>query len=354
MKRRRMPAQVGIPLGVRDLPEYVWNGDLIEFDGPVLSLYRLPEQRKDALFLLVDRDYVAERWCICEVSREQLDGYLKQQITLLSILKKAPYTLFFDQGDHGRRSAARVSWDEFPEQYRPSSKSLLTDEISTDTAKKLAADELVEFQLELSGDDLFFEDLSQISRSYQQLYSFHYGLRNLDRIAVRERVVALMGRWTSGLSAVNLFSGLRNVIPSLHRPRVTHLHYASPGHIRLELLPEMSGEISRVVNHAAHPDIELQLEALYKECYEYFKTQRLAGFEDADNRISERLTPVQARQISQFVAQYFSLLMLADYKGPFSELEATPLQQLRAVLAYHRRLRHLVYYVQIGQVTLPD
>ncbi len=353
MKPRRMPRQQGTQLKARDLPEAVWNGDLIYFDGPVLSLHRLPEVATDAFFLLVDKDQVAERWCICEVSRTQLKDYLAGILALRNILEAAPTTMFFDLGDHGRRAVARTSWAEFPEFYRPSERSFLSEEIATETARKLAEDTVVMVDLKLSGDDLFIEDLSQIPRTYQQLYSFHYGLKHLDRAAVRERVAALMQRWTSGLSAVNLFTGLRNVIPSVHRPRVAHLHYASPGHIRLELLPEMSAEITKVVNRVANPEHERTLDALYQRCYQYFKHEKLGGFEDNDNQISDRLTPVQADEITQFVNNYFDVFGWTSYMAPFAELEASPIQQLRAVLAYHRRLRTLVRYVQKGTVSLP-
>lgn len=216
---------------------------------------------------------------------------------------------------------------------------------------RLASEKAIEYTIKLDGE-LYLEDLAGIPKLYQQLYSFHYGLEHLGRAAVRSALVSLIEKWKGGFSAVNLFTGLRNVMPSIHRPRLENLKYASPGHIRMELLPTMSEQIRLAVNRINSGDNSSAAEELYKRIYRYFRTNKISGFEDERGSKEATLTSVQITELRQFVSEYILLLSWQNYEAQFTSLEIGPLPQLRALLAYYRRLRKLLTYQQYGLIEL--
>lgn len=346
----RMPAVNGLSIDGRSLPSFTWNADLIAFDGPLLSLFR-SEFGKDALFSWLDCDDERHRWAIIDVSRANLRGYLNRETSLLDLFRESTSVIVFDQGGSRKSNIKRTTWSRLPPKYLPSEDSFLTQEIATADAVRLAEDRAVEYSIKLDGE-LYLEDLAGIPKLYQQLYSFHYGLEHLGREAVRAAVVALFGKWKGGFSAVNLFTGLRNVTPSIHRPKLQNLQYASPGHIRMELLPRMAEQIRLAARRIGDENNFVAADDLYKEIYKYFKDNHISGFEDERGSKEAKLTPRQNGELRQFVTRYLDLLDWSDYKAQFASLEIGPLPQLRALLAYHRRLRKLLAFEQSGLIEL--
>ncbi|MFR0688623.1 hypothetical protein ACLUTX_04465 [Enterobacterales bacterium AE_CKDN230030158-1A_HGKHYDSX7] len=342
---------VGEKIDARTLPKHFWNADLIEFEGPLLSLYK-GESGEDLLYAWLDCTQTRNRWCIVPVGRKSLRDYLEQEKTLRALFIESDWIVLFNTGSSAKRSAfLKTTWVCLPEEYLPDQDSYLTPQIATQAAERLAEEVSEAYFLGLDGD-MYIDDISLIPKIYQQLYSFHYGLDHLDRSAVRGALSRLAGSWTGGFSAVHLFTGLNNVTPSIHRAKVTELRFNSPGHIKLDLLPELAGRIEIAAEQVCNDDTYLALEQYYSTVYRYFKDNRISGFDDERDLTVSNLSPEVLERLEGFVNYFFNLMRWDDYQVGFSDLNVDALHQLRVLLAYYRRLRRLRPYLVSGKLVL--
>lgn len=340
----------GQNIDARTLPKHQWNADLIEFEGPLLSLYK-GESGNDLLYAWLDCTATRNRWCIIPVNRKSLRDYLEQQKTLRELYVESEWVVIFHTGASAKRSAfLRTSWDRLPEAYLPEIDSYLTPEIATPAAEKLAEEITESYFLGLDGE-LYIDDFSLVPKIYQQLYSFHYGLEHLDRPAVHGTLSKLAGSWTGGFSAVHLFTGLNSVTPSIHRAKVSEIQFASPGHIKLDLLPDLARRIEISAHQVIDETSFLALEQYYSTVYRYFKENRISGFDD-ERAVSATLAPEILTRLEEFVDFFFNLMRWDDYRSGFDYLNVDALHQLRVLLAYYRRLRKLRPYLVGGNLFL--
>lgn len=341
----------GKEINSKKFPEFTWNADLIYYDGPLLSLYSR-ERGNDALFLWIDSDNYNNRWAVIDIERDDLKSYLNGVLALRDVINKTNTCHIFNTGPRGKRGKIiELKTEDFPNEYLPDPDSFLYREISTAAAKKLNTENLQAYDLKLAGEDIYIEDLGLISKLYQQLYSFHYGLDNLDREAVRNKLSSAMKKWTGGFSAVNLFSGLKNLTPSIHRARVKQLQYNSPGFIKLNALPSITAEISKTTELFIKNFEET--ETLYKDCYQYFREEKISGFDKENTEEKIELNETQKIIINEYLDNFFLKLDLENYKSNFVTLEIDSLGQIRTILAYYRRLRGLKKYIDEGTLTIP-
>ncbi|SDL22429.1 hypothetical protein SAMN05661010_01120 [Modicisalibacter muralis] len=344
----RVPGEV---VKGNSLGSFYWNADLINFEGPLLSLFKNDED-EDFLFVWLDCNNTKNRWCMVAVDRDQLKGYLGSVLPLRNIMADSSELIVFSVSRAGRRSAfIRTDFSHLPEEYRPEKDSFLTDDIATNAAVALREDSPQDYYLGLDGD-LYIDDIQRIPQLYKQLYSFHYGLEHLKRSAVRHKLGRLMGSWGGGFSAVNIFTGLRNVIPSIHRARLQELRYNSPGHIKLNLLPRMAKSIEKSSDIIVDEVKFQEMESFYRSVYRFFDQNRISGFEKESGSISEKLTADTKEALSVFVDTFFELMDWKGFRQQFDSIESNPLRQLRVLLAYYRRLRELRSYVIKGKLDI--
>jgi hypothetical protein len=330
-------------------PDLIWNTDLIYFDGPLLSLYK-KDDGQDYFVSWIDCDDYKHRWAVFPVEREILRLYLKGEVTLRNVCLEANNVVLFDTGkDAKRRNFVEV--DSFPKDYLPKKTSFLKPEISTEAAKKLVEDQAIDMSLGINGE-LYLEDLELIPKLYQQLYSFHYGVEHLDRPAVRDSVQRSMHNWKGGFGAVNLFSGLKTVTPSIHRARLKELRYNSPGIIRLNLLPSLADKIKLAMQNILPAKIYDDAERLYKEIYSYFREHKITGFDDERSDVQLELTELQKRDLDFFARKFLKILSWERHHKALQELGVTEISRLRMLLAYYRRLRRLRDFVVNGKLSL--
>lgn len=340
----------GQKIDARTLSKHQWNADLIEFEGPLLSLYK-GESGNDLLYAWLDCTAIRNRWCIVPVDRKSLRDYLEQQKTLRDLYLESEWIVIFHTGTSSKRSAfLRTSWDRLPDAYLPDVDSYLTPEIATPAAEKLAEEITEAYFLGLDGE-LYIDDFSLVPKIYQQLYSFHYGLEHLDRPAVHGALSKLAGRWTGGFSAVHLFTGLNSVTPSIHRAKVLEVQFASPGHIKLDLLPDLARRIEISAGQIADDESFIALEQYYSMVYGYFKENKISGFDD-ERALSVSLVPEVVTRLTDFIDFFFGLMKWDDYRNSFECLDIDALHQLRVLLAYYRRLRRLRPYLVGGNLFL--
>lgn len=342
----------GTPIKASSIPNHTWNADLVEFEGPLISLYR-SERGDDVIYVWLDCTSTRNRWAIVPLSRDSLQDYLQCRIPLRSVFERSREIIVFDVGAGLKRTGFQATtWSVFPEQYKPNSESFLSSAIATVSAQRLANDITDDYFLGLDGDDLYVEDLSAIQKGFVQLYSFHYGLQYLDRHAVRHKVASHVGQWTGGMSSVWIFDGLSSVIPSIHRPRIGELRFNSPGHIKLNLLPGLASDVESSVQRILDPVVFSDMEDFYKRVYAYFKSSGISGFESERRDISRYLTSEVKATLSGFVSTYLELMGWTSQSRMLDELEESPLAQLRLLFAYYRRLRKLRGYVIEGRLVV--
>lgn len=345
-----MPQIKGTPVDRGEKLNFVWNADLVAFDGPLISLFKKGDD--DFLFVWVDCDHYRNRWVAVPVERNSLQGYLTQKTSLLDIFDEADVTLVFESTMTAQKRNYRfVEPQHLPKEYLPKADSYLTPSIATVSATQLANDLPSTYLIKLDGE-LYLDDLASVPKLYQQLYSFHYGLHHLARSAVKDALSRLLDKWRGGINAVNIFTGLRSVTPSIHRAQVKGLQFASPGHIKLELLAGLASEISEACAKIKSKQDFKNAEDLYNEVYSYFRSEKLAGF-DRDGFVkSSSITPSQSQKLNEFVDEYFELMGWASYSANFAALGLDPLAKIRMLLAYYRRLRSLRRYVIESKVEL--
>ncbi|WP_152669960.1 hypothetical protein [Lysobacter capsici] len=329
---------------------FVWNADLITYDGPLVSLFK--KEDDDFIFLWVDCDRYHNRWVVTPINRQDLDSYLQEKLTLRHVIDKAELLLVFEATKSAQRRNARyITPDNLPDSYKPTKNSFLYESIATDAARQLTQVRPKKYKIMLDGE-LYIDDIATVPRLYQQLYSFHYGLFNVGRPAVKEALTRLLSKWKGGINAVNIFTGLRSVTPSIHRARVVHLQYNSPGHIELELLKDLADEIDSACDKIIPSEGFAKAEALYSEIYAYFRSERISGFDSETRLHTTKLTKSQSQQLTEYVDRYFHLMGWSSYASDFASIGLDPLSQLRMLLAYYRRLRSLRKYTVSGKIEL--
>ncbi|MGH8036495.1 MAG: hypothetical protein ACREPD_02015 [Stenotrophomonas sp.] len=346
----KLPVLPGALIPKNEKLNFIWNADLVFYDGPLVSLFKKDDD--DFIFFWVDADSRHNRWVVTPVGRADLAQYLEKTLSLRSIIDRAELLLVFEATKQAQRKNARtIVPSKLLQEYLPDQDSFLYDNIATDAALQLASADVGKYRIGLDGE-LYIDDIAAVPRVYQQLYSFHYGLGNLDRAAVRSALNRFLTSWKGGINAVNMFTGLRGVTPSIHRARVLELHYASPGHIELELLKEFAADIARTCQQIVPAASYGKSEKLYSDIYVYFRKEQLSGFDSDGGSASQRLTSMQRKALSKFVDQYFEIVNWAHYKDEFQGLGLDPLTQLRMLLAYYRRLRVLRRYSVEGKISL--
>ncbi|MBX8543400.1 hypothetical protein K5D53_01985 [Pseudomonas cichorii] len=346
-----LPLIVGEKIEPKFFAKHSWNADLIDFDGPLLSLYK-GEYDEDLLYIWLDCNATKNRWGVVPVSRNNLREYLDSSVTLQTVFKESPWIAIFHTGSSSNRrnSPLRTTWENLLE-YLPDEDSYLVPEISTEAARRLATEACEEYPLGLDGD-MYIDDIAAIPKIYQQLYSFHYGLEHLYRPAVKATLDRLANNWTGGFSALHLFTGLNHVTPSIHRAQVTEMRYNSPGHIKLDLLPQLAKKIEISGGQIKNDTSFHALEEFYTTTYRYFKENKISGFDDESEGSTVDLAPEITERLNELVNFFFRLMLWEDYREQFSVLQVGPLHQLRALLAYYRRLRKLRPYLVTERLSL--
>jgi hypothetical protein len=339
----------GVKLTAKSLDNYRHLADLIAFDGPLVSLMSNDAQ-EEFLLTWIDCSKNANRWLLLDVARANLRRYLLREVSLLEVFHEATSFVAYDNFRGVRKNIVRISLEDIPADYLPTADSYLTPDIASADAKKLAHSKTIRYSIGLDGE-MPLIDLGTFTKLYQQLYSFHYGLEHLDREAVRQIIARNASAWTGGRNSVNMFSGLNAVMPSVHRARVTEMEFHSPGHIELELLPVMAKQIHAAVVSLTPSDTFARSAELYSEIYKFFKRHGL-GFEDDAKQQDTPLPAAVATALTSYVDRLLQLFGWHDYRVQFLSLPMSPLAQLRALLAYYRRLRRLVRYQQRRMISI--
>lgn len=351
IKTRGMESLSGVLCKSADLPEYTFFSHLVDFEGPLISLFK-GKQDIDALFQWVDSNDSYNRWCIIPVKRADLNGYLAEKFTLKELIEKAVEVTYLniktvkddDLYRIFRRSGIIVNVKDIPEDYMPRGKSFLFDSICTQEALTLKSNLTSEYSLGIN-NDLYIDDLSIIPRKFLELYSFHYALSHLEFQSIREKVFSLTSGWRGGISVVNMFSGMSNLIPTIHKPRVVKLAYNSPGVIKLNLMEYLADEIKIGLLCSMDSERRKEMDTLYKSTYKFFRENGISGFDDENSSSSSSvLTQSVSEELQRRTLEFIDLLCLDAYRDYVDYLGSNSLQRIKTILSYYRRFKILSDY----------
>lgn len=246
------------------LDRHIYLCDLVNVEGPLLSLYR--DNRRNWLYLWCDTDERdTDRWILVPATRSQLVEYLERARTLRRIVISCERPWILDatparaadenEDEKGPyRYLRQINKDDLPTSYLPSTDSFFEPSLAPNVS---LAQEFVPkaFDVHLDGD-WFFADLDQFSNLYSQLYAFLYCSKPQFITSIGERVQKyLEAPWEGGYSRINLFAALENLVPSLHDLKIKGIAYSSPGHIRIEALKSVGERLANLLQrYLAHED----------------------------------------------------------------------------------------------------
>lgn len=99
--------------------------DLLYYDGPLLSLFEDSAQFK-YLYLWVDCNDLANRWCIIPISEHAYQALINQTATLHRVIVDAKWLILFNVNHDGKATdGIKIDAVDMPEQYMPSKDSYL-------------------------------------------------------------------------------------------------------------------------------------------------------------------------------------------------------------------------------------
>ncbi|MGT3162342.1 hypothetical protein [Yersinia enterocolitica] len=348
----------GKKLKTSDLKKYNFFSHLIDFDGPLLSLFK-GEDNVDALFLWVDNDTSRNRWCIIPAQRQDLDAYLSEILTLRDLIYKNENVIYFNYRESIKKegrvlvksSCILVEIKDIPDLYLPNEESFLYEGISTPEAMSLKREVCADYDLGID-KEMYFDDLSIIPRKFTELYSFHYALNYLNIPAIKNKVTELTDKWDGGISVVNMFSGMNGLIPAIHKPKVQSLVYNSPGNIKLNLLVSLADEIKESIS-ASMSDIRFnRMSRIYDSTYKYFKINGISGFDSESNTQNVTLTNEVKCNLNKRARILIHLMKLDSHEKAMQWIGSNELQRLRTILAYYRRFKILSKYQKEGKLLI--
>lgn len=326
----------------KSLYSHQWVEDILYFEGPLLSLLKASTSQ-DYFYYHVDQSSKLVRWLAISVSRRDIDLYITRKRSLRWLVKRHDDVAVVDMNADGEVVNVVVcDLDDLPSAYLPPRQSMFDPGLS-----QISDDELLpapgSYTLKVDGQ-WFFEDLAKIPKYYIQLYSFFYSLVHLGRPSVRSNAYDIYRKfpWRGGFSSVNFYRQLQSVIPSLHEPEVSKMHYASPGEITLELLSDVAERLRDSLLSANENASEL--DDLRKE---FGRVQRAERWAEVDGTLSSiRISKDLRQYLSNTLQEACRLLGIAEYSDDIRKLAGNELVAVKIILSYSRRILKLTGFTE--------
>lgn len=345
-----MKALSGSPYSIRDLGDLEWWCDLIEYEGPLLSLYHV-ENRRLFIEMWVEKKGVSHRWLLFRTTDEQLRGYFGRRVSLREMLAESRLVLTFLRGVKGRRQVRHVSFQEIAE-YLPDEESFFEPRFATADARRLATEVTAEYNIQIAGD-WFLDDWSSVPRLYRQIYAFNHALNNLEKKSVLHRVSGGLTRrpFRGGASVVGLLGDMNEAIPPISRLRVEAINYHSPGYICLRADPNITGKVEAVMVVVVDAEKRSAVTATYKAMNKYLDDYGLRKLENSDFNVGlyEDFESVDS-DLRGYAKTLMGQLSHEDAVTNFLAASSS-LTIVKALSAYVKRLFSLAEYVEEGLIT---
>lgn len=311
-----------------------WVEDILYFEGPLLSLLKASASQ-DFFYYWCGTFNKQNRWLALEVSRDQIEQYRNQDLSLLDILNSLGYGyVVFIDATQKIKSSWKYSVDDLPEVCVPPEESYFDPDLSEAGSESLL-EKSGNYGLNVDGD-WFLDDLVKIPRTFQQLYAFCYTLKNLQKQSVWANALHIFRKypWRGGYSRVNFYQDLRRVIPSMHEAKIKKLQMASAGEFRFELLTSAAEDVRATVDAATNN--ALALDRLEKEAMTIFRAHKLSRIKS--NHPELRLSKGVLALLRKKVGEIAEALGLGEYVEEIRTLAGNDLVAIKILLSFHRRV----------------
>lgn len=323
-----------------------WVEDILYFEGPILSILK-GSTTQDFFYYWCDADNRYNRWMCLPVSRQEIINYKSGYITILDICNSRESVVFVDiDAKLEPQRGVEVALDSIPEEYLPPKESFFDVDLSPSN------DFLIEpelYDLKLDGD-WYLEELMRLPKTYSQLYSFVYTLKNMMRVSVSSNASKIFSNypWKGGFSTVNFYKDLDAVIPSFHEPKVESIHYASPGQIRLELLKPVSLSVEGIVNTCF--ENEAKLKDHYKIIADFMRRKELSKVDGSDPDLI--INESDKIFLSKGISTFSKLMNLSEHEADIVRVSGNELVAIKIIMSVYRRVSKLFGFMEKGMLKL--
>lgn len=342
-----------IPKKQSFLGKLIFVTNVIYFDGPLLSLYK-NSFNDNFLVAWVDGDQKRNRWMTIKVSTCDLYAYINKKISLKSIYGKANEFVFFHTSSSSKQTSIyKVLAENFPKKYYPSEDSFFDDEIISEEFINLFSENLIDYELRLDSNKWYLNDFENVTKLFRAIYCFYYHLAQMKNF----ELVVRNYQWQEGVNANSMFGRLRRLIPPAHQLKVKEIQYASPGHIKLQVLGSVTEIMRNSLRNICVLDKQLESKAWYVEARSFLKKQgeivnaKLPQEEDRENNVNASVHNLALGEIDVFLSLY-RLELSRELHDYLKNSQKFALGFLKAVLSFHRRVMALSQYVERGMLKI--
>jgi hypothetical protein len=191
-------------------------------------------------------------------------------------------------------------------------------------------------------------DLYIFPHRYAEIYSFLYALSAIETAESRFFTETFRRYpWRGGYSAVNFYDELYGMIPPEQRPQIKRIEYASPGYIELGAIVLLVTQIDRILTTAFKSWDKL--DRIYDGIQKRINKRCLAklNLRDRERKVDEedlRFAVEKCKELSEAIG--------LENPEALNKLTGDPLASLKMLMAFYRRLRQLVVFIENGKVSI--
>jgi hypothetical protein len=191
-------------------------------------------------------------------------------------------------------------------------------------------------------------DLYLFPHRYAEIYSFLYALTALEK-PEGSSIAQTFHRypWQGGYSAVHFYDELYASIPLESRPQIKRIEYASPGFIELAAIILLVNQIDNILTTAFKTGEKL--DRIYDGIHRRYRKRRLAKL---DLRRRERKLDEEDLKFTVQACKELAAAIGLENPEAIDKLTGEPLASLKILMAFYRRLRELVSFIQDGKVRM--
>ncbi len=194
------------------------------------------------------------------------------------------------------------------------------------------------------------EDFYELPHIFEQVYAFQCAFvtreaGDADRLAYAFKPYP----WRGGYSTVNFYNGIKGRLPQDIRPKVKSIQYSSPGWIALTsvlvLAATQVGKVVRVFVESA-----TSLNHLYNDIYKGLQDRKLLRIEGEHKQLELARSELDFAEES---AQRLSTALGFESLSALNARTGNPLESLKILMSYYRRVRGLADYAKHGKAVFP-
>jgi hypothetical protein len=307
--------------------------DLIDFDGPLLSLFRHPNG-ESYLYYWCDCDETANRWMVLRVAEATVIRLTNRIIPLSDVIpsgSRDDYIYFLDIASDDSTKAYLVIPANVPDSYKPVAGELLEPQEGIEDSHSYSFLLQGEWSVEAIGD---------FPKTFNKIYSVIYGMNILHTAGYTTHP------WRGGFSSMHFFHEAMSEVPRGDRPYIDAIQKSSPGFIRFSLNMRTAEQAVQCV-----VDFKSKEWAITDEATTLRRYIRRHGLNDIESSDSPTWEPFNKRLVplAQHLLSYFD----AIDENQFMKMCPRPFEASKIALTFVKYVQDLVNFERQGLVEFP-